>query len=116
MNETIKTKWVAALRSSEFKQGKNTLKMGDEYCCLGVLCELYRREVGGAEWELSQSCETGTVDTFLGKWDKPAEPVRTWAEMLEANPEIPAFQTSLTELNDTGKTFSEIADIIEKYL
>ena len=43
------TKWVKALRSGEFKQGTGTLRTvkphGEPaYCCLGVVCELMRRE------------------------------------------------------------------------
>jgi hypothetical protein len=34
------TKWIAALRSGEYKQGKNALCSNDEYCCLGVACEI----------------------------------------------------------------------------
>jgi hypothetical protein len=35
-----KDKWLAALRSGEFKQGKTVLvNENKEYCCLGVLCK-----------------------------------------------------------------------------
>jgi len=43
-------KWIAALRSGEFKQTKDGLKelAGDDsvvgHCCLGVACEVYLRE------------------------------------------------------------------------
>ncbi len=39
MNPEIKAKWVAALRSGQYKQGDNWLhnKETDAYCCLGVL-------------------------------------------------------------------------------
>lgn len=41
MNKEVKAKWVAALRSGEYKQGKGRLKnINNEYCCLGVLCAL----------------------------------------------------------------------------
>ena len=33
-------KWIAALRSGNYKQGKGYLKKGDCHCCLGVLCEV----------------------------------------------------------------------------
>lgn len=43
--EDFKAKWVAALRSGEYKQGKNTLisineDKGNTYCCLGVACAI----------------------------------------------------------------------------
>lgn len=34
----FKEKWVAALRSGEYKQGTGYLKNGNCYCCLGVAC------------------------------------------------------------------------------
>lgn len=36
----LKKRWVAALRSGKYKQGKGTLLAGGKYCCLGVLCEI----------------------------------------------------------------------------
>lgn len=40
MNPEWKKKWVEALRSGKYKQGKEALCFGDKYCCLGVLCEI----------------------------------------------------------------------------
>ena|SRR6478736_5258237 len=37
MKTELKNKWVAALRSGEYKQGKEFLCKNDSYCCLGVL-------------------------------------------------------------------------------
>lgn len=48
MDAEIKAKWIAALRSGEYRQGRETMRQGDRYCCLGVLCD-----VDGAQWELA---------------------------------------------------------------
>ena len=41
MNNNLRKRWVAALRSGEYEQGKERLRSGgDEYCCLGVLCDI----------------------------------------------------------------------------
>lgn len=32
--------WIAALRSSEYRQTKNALQDGLGYCCLGVACHV----------------------------------------------------------------------------
>ena len=41
MNENAK-KWVAALRSGEYKQGQYNLRSDqDHFYCLGVACDLY---------------------------------------------------------------------------
>jgi hypothetical protein len=51
MNEN-QLKWADALESGEFKQGQNALctihptTKVKTYCCLGVACEIYQREVG----------------------------------------------------------------------
>lgn len=41
MNVELKNKWVVALRSGAYKQGKNVLRNNlNEFCCLGVLCDI----------------------------------------------------------------------------
>jgi hypothetical protein len=37
MNPELKKKWVKALRSGEYKQGRGYLANKGKYCCLGVL-------------------------------------------------------------------------------
>ena len=49
MKKRVLTKWLKALRSGKYKQGRGTLcqtdKNGNEsFCCLGVLCDLYQKE------------------------------------------------------------------------
>lgn len=36
----LKSKWVKALRSGEYKQGNNYLEQDNKFCCLGVLCKV----------------------------------------------------------------------------
>lgn len=36
----LQTKWIEALESGEYKQGRSWLRNGGFYCCLGVLCEV----------------------------------------------------------------------------
>lgn len=40
MNKEYKQPWIDALRSGNFKQGRNKLESQGKYCCLGVLCEV----------------------------------------------------------------------------
>lgn len=107
MNPEIKTKWIAALRSGEFKQGQGKLRTGDTFCCLGVLCELYRRTTGDGVW---------TGSHFLMASDVLPSSVRNWAGLTHSNPVIFDDATSLAEKNDAGVSFSEIADIINNEL
>lgn len=47
MDAELKRKWVEALRSGEYKQGRGEL-LNDEgaYCCLGVLCAMQGEHAG----------------------------------------------------------------------
>ena len=41
--------WVKALESGEYKQGHQLLNKDNEFCCLGVLCDLAAKD-GGQQW------------------------------------------------------------------
>jgi len=43
MTPELKAKWLAALRSGNYKQGESFLRWNDTYCCLGVLCDVARK-------------------------------------------------------------------------
>lgn len=102
MNDFAK-RWVAALRSGEFKQTRNRLHYGDGYCCLGVACELYRRETGKGKWDSN--------NFFLGKNVTLPLVVR---ESLQLRRDNGRFGSGgLATMNDDGRTFAEIADLIE---
>jgi len=52
MDQSIKEKWVEALRSGDYERGEGALRRGyskdsDKYCCLGVLCDIVKEEVEG---------------------------------------------------------------------
>lgn len=122
MKEEIKTKWLEALRSGKYKQGRTCLRNSDvdthEYCCLGVLCDLYKDTEGG-NWT--------DHDSFVdnrGNWESVYLPLAVigWAGLSDNNPEINEITdqdfapTSLAGANDYGLSFLKIADIIEKEL
>lgn len=44
LDPEVKAKWVEALRSGKYKQGRYNLHYKDTYCCLGVLCEVAVQE------------------------------------------------------------------------
>lgn len=121
MNANAK-KWVAALRSGEFSQTQGHLRDYKGYCCLGVACELYRRETGKGVWDehlgehqrylrfnLTEDGREVAYGTAL-----PA-PVRDW---LGLNGKSGGYDdgylgTSLSNQNDNRVSFTKIADIIE---
>lgn len=106
MNEKIKKQWIEALRSGEYKQGKNYLRnIENNFCCLGVLTDLYCKEKN-EEWELIEKTYYFDVSkVFL------SEKVEGWSGLQNEY----SIGTLMT-MNDSGKTFKEIADYIEKKL
>jgi len=139
MKQEIKVKWLQALRSGEYRQGRYALRTSNnEFCCLGVLCDLYSREVGG-EWAYEVYTST-LCSLFVAKHDEEGSDTSTgqlpgsvmeWAGLEEYNPSVNVarpllsslshelkaeLHTTLAELNDEGESFSRIADIIQDQL
>jgi hypothetical protein len=113
MNQEIKAKWVAALRSGEYVQGQRYLNGPDGFCCLGVLCDLYGKETGEKWFD-----EGGDGKRMLDGWTVPPLQVQKWADLGSdlgyTGVETPATDSvSLVDLNDSGLPFSQIADIIQ---
>lgn len=76
MNDNAR-KWVKALRSGEFKQGKRRLRDGDAFCCLGVACDLFHRDTGLGAWDRSSTFEVSDVPGYADHINLPI-PVRDW--------------------------------------
>lgn len=104
MNPEIKAKWVAALRSGKYKQGQNRLRRKNEFCCLGVLCDLHAKATG-ARWD---------GESYFGHEILTPDAVREWGDLPDDDPFID--DDYLSSHNDEGKTFAKIADIIEREL
>ena len=119
MNPEVKKKWLEALRSGKYKQGRWALRNGDnEYCCLGVLCEVARRE---GVIPNPRSIGKGEDKTYIyGKgFDREGSilprGVTGWAGLSNGNPSVSGHNLSVW--NDSErKSFAEIADLIEAYL
>lgn len=50
MNVEIKEKWLNALKSGEYEKRTGYLRKDNQFCCLGVLCDLYNKETGKGKW------------------------------------------------------------------
>jgi hypothetical protein len=127
MDPTVKELWLKDLRGGMFQQGRGALKRVDQdshgkmqefHCCLGVLCERYRRESG----DLMTWHPTGEFGTALfGDAEVHVLPqaVADWAGLAFTNPQVrvPKYDlTTLADLNDSGFSFHRIADFIEELL
>lgn len=104
MKKEIADKWVAALRSGQYKQGREYLRRGDQYCCLGVLCEVVEVE----------ATETYPHFSYDGLMTFLPEVAQKRSGMKSRDGSLAGATECLAQLNDSGSTFNEIADLIEK--
>lgn len=116
MNPDVKKKWLEALRSGEYKQGKEALRLPDNtFCCLGVLCDLHAKETGNQWLPVDGDME------YLGGTCVVPDEVMQWAGLPEEDPLVGGLTDQdkkyISCLNDElDYTFSEIADVIEESL
>lgn len=134
-----KALWLRALRSEEYTQGREQLRTADDkFCCLGVGCEEFRKATGEGEWQEADGQYQGDYTFHLTDED------RSWSSLPQRVSEwfgLPTSRTTpdltladavalsdlrvigkdgrpvpLSNLNDEGMSFAEIADLIERDL
>lgn len=114
MDKHVAERWVQALRSGKYMQGQRELHPDSEsYCCLGVLCDLYRQEQGKGEWN-GRNFRAPNEDITEIKTAVLPQIVAEWAGIHDVAGEIRGTSDSLAALNDEGMGFPELADLIEK--
>lgn len=123
---------VDALRSGRFQQGYGHLRAKNEYCCLGVACEVAMEN--GIQLNVVPAAAPHMVaDQFDGHSSDLPDAVIGWygfgytsdpslrmppllhAQRVERKQKVPSFSfASAIALNDTFKfSFDEIADCFE---
>ena len=110
----VKSAWLEALRSGQYTQTTEVLRDETGYCCLGVLCDVYGKQTG-TEWSTEEESMRVDVDgitswTFLKQEMCLPKKVKEWC--FETPLEGFSF-CNLMELNDSGSSFQEIAEVIE---
>lgn len=124
--------WIAALRDGKYQQASGTLKTHDDrFCCLGVLCDLvdptaWDNEVSPIWIWKDQPQDLATSNRYGGL---PPQPLMqklydmpNGAKFGDLVKSVGLGETteylpgSLDLMNDNHKTFSEIADTIEREL
>lgn len=114
MDPVVKQKWLEALRNGEYAQGKQRLNRNNEFCCLGVLCDLYGKEKETNWWRPEERQNDGTL-SFLNEMVYIPKEVMEWAKLSNAYGMINEV-ADLAAMNDGGNTFEEIATVIEEHL
>lgn len=115
MKQEIANKWADMLESGEYPQSKMSLRSPEGYCCLGVLCELYRQETESGEWE-DDGFVTNNKKMWSSDWSAETLPldVQEWAGMVSADGTYD-YTKSLVRLNDSANfKFTGIATFIRK--
>lgn len=111
MNKVIADKWIKALRSGKYKQGTGRLRDDNQFCCLGVLCDISKK----GKWNKTHYKIGNNVSVAM----LPKE-VANWAEMKSTDGSFELKgeydkSKKLWSLNDNlGESFTQIAFIIEK--
>lgn len=121
---------IAALRGGEYEQGRRRLRRGDAFCCLGVACDLYKKETGVGAWQPVLPKSTEPHEERAYRFASPG----TDGDAAYLPPYVKEYfgfhngsgstlyvdspadhELGLANLNDHGgKTFTEIADVIEE--
>lgn len=108
--------WVNALRSGKYKQTTNSLTTINRitgeitgHCCMGVLCELaVKLKVISAPQVFINDLKYDGDNAVL------PDSVREWAGLKTDTGAFARGGKSLTSENDSGKSFKQIARIIEQ--
>lgn len=141
MDKKLKDKWVKALRSGNYKQGKNKLRSLEDncFCCLGVLCDVidpegweedrrafldrykfyYKSSMGSgllpyevlSDFFGPERSKTNIQGSKSIKITAPFDIKTNDCKVIKKGEEI-----FLDTLNDLGVEFNTIADIIEQTL
>lgn len=109
MEKTVKEKWVKALRSGKYVQGRNGLRKKtldndvDQFCCLGVLCDV----IDSSKWQERE--DYSYIDYNGSSAYLPIEISKEQKILAET-------EYKLTVMNDSETSFAKIADYIEENL
>lgn len=113
MKKEIAEQWIAALRSGDYKQGRQQLRSkNNEFCCLGVLCNLHAQ----AHPEIAE--QQAQQQSYLNNSAYLPYQVRMWAGMHDRTG-MPrqvvsvCGKISLSIANDDRISFDRIATFIE---
>ena len=130
MKKKYRDKWVKRLKSGYYKQGSGSLLTEkDRFCCLGVLSNIVKKEVGG-DWDTDNYFRLKNAEgKFIYAESEYEEDSgeneflpRSVAELVglkgHTNPHVDykGETTTLADLNDKEVSFKEIAKIIEEQL
>jgi len=132
MKKEIAELWADALESGDYPQGTCALNRDDSFCCLGVLCDIYKQKTRRGKW-VPLYVYTGEREGNVKGFQTPSgthlehvpPEVTKWAKLFSSQGEFvhpprlrvsKTFAVSLARLNDLeNRSFNQIAKIIRLY-
>ena len=110
LNE-FEIEWLKALRSGNYKQGRGQLRYDENYCCLGVACDISK--IGG--WRQIYDDDNYYEYSYILNKEKHSNSIFLPDTLaIKLNLDGPLGE-KLMNLNDGGSSFVEIADFYEDY-
>jgi hypothetical protein len=128
MNKELIKRWVEALRSGKYQQGRLSLRnISNQFCCLGVLCDIAKDELS-LDWILKEEWSKYSIDNSYSNIPFSVDKLLNidtghlgviTIDTIRLSPEygVPLENrwTTLLELNDFYRlSFNQIADILEQ--
>lgn len=115
LDPEFKAKFLAALRSGEYKQGKHTMydSITDSLCCLavaGVVCGIPKDEFKGIQ---ILNLEDGA---YAGEKEAAVKAMAVGYPEILVRKSIGSIAVKLAQKNDEGESFPQIADWIDANL
>lgn len=113
LHPQLKKRWVEALRSGKYKQGRQYLRdQSDQYCCLGVLCDITEK----GKWYEAVSVTDRRKPVYryvpLGRTEGTIAYLPR--DIQDKAGLTTSTETTLAKMNDKGWSFKKIADWIER--
>jgi hypothetical protein len=111
MKSELKRKWVEALRSGKYEQGRLQLRTHDnKFCCLGVLCDI----VDSSKWKPAD-VDDEYYNGYFYDGIREGSPL-TYRILPDSLLEQVGcrMEAYLSNANDNHDTFEQIADYIER--
>lgn len=116
MKAELKQKWIEALRSGQYRQGKGVLRdSADRFCCLGVLCDVVNKSGWGAAYDVDTSIAGNDVEISAHPYNdgEDINAVSLPCSFRERIGLHVADTSALIAMNDSGQDFETIAKHIE---
>lgn len=118
MKAELKQKWVDALRSGKYRQGRALLcNASRAMCCLGVLLDIE----GPSSWSTCVTTLPGEIAHYLHEnsnysGDFPSAGFRRVHGLTTEMDDGETIGHHLAWMNDHGASFAEIADWIDQHI